>query len=138
MPESWAWGLVGGSLIGLSAAFLWLGLGRIAGISGIVGGGLHGAPAGDRSWRVAFVLGLVLSGFLFYGTDGASIALPDSSAGLIAAGLLVGFGTRRGNGCTSGHGVCGLSRGSLRSLGATVTFMVAAVATVFVLRHGGA
>lgn len=130
----WA-SLAGGMLIGLaSAMFLWLN-GRIAGISGIVGGLL--APLkGDVSWRVAFVLGLVLAPLVY----ALAAPLPDvrveaDTPMLIGAGLLVGFGTRYGSGCTSGHGVCGLSRRSPRSLAATWTFMIAGFASVYVARH---
>lgn len=127
--------LAGGLLIGLAAALLLLGNGRIAGISGIVGGLLRPAP-GELGWRVAFILGLVLAPLVF------SLVVPLPAAQidadtftLIVAGLLVGVGTRYGAGCTSGHGVCGLSRGSLRSLVATAAFMLAGFATVFVVRH---
>lgn len=127
--------LAGGALIGTAAALLlWLN-GRIAGISGILGGLLTPAR-GDVAWRLAFVGGLVLAP----GLD-ALIASPPTSvidAGfgvLAAAGFLVGVGTRYGAGCTSGHGVCGLSRLSQRSLAATLCFMAAAFATVFVVRH---
>ena len=127
--------LAGGALIGLAAALLlWLN-GRIAGISGIVGGLLR-PVAGDTAWRVAFVLGLLLAP-LAYGLVTTLPALQvDAGYGLLVlAGLLVGVGTRYGAGCTSGHGVCGLSRLSVRSLGATVTFMAAGFATVFLVRH---
>jgi uncharacterized protein len=132
--------LAGGALIGLGAAMLLLLAGRIAGISGIVGGLLRPA-AGDAGWRLAFVAGLVLAPLLF----ALVRALPDAriEAGplaLVAAGLIVGIGTRYGAGCTSGHGVCGLARLSPRSLVATLAFMAAGFATVFVVRHviGGA
>jgi uncharacterized protein len=127
---------IGGILIGLSAAILWLGIGRIAGISGIVGS-LLTPHAGDIAWRVAFLAGLVLAPDL-YGVAGGflpGVVLPSSSAVVIAGGLLVGFGTRLGGGCTSGHGVCGLARLSPRSLAATVLFMSGGFATVFVIRH---
>ena len=127
--------LVGGALIGLAAAtLLWLN-GRIAGISGIAGGLLTPA-SGDVAWRLAFVLGLVGSPWV-YGLVTAW-PLPRIDAGyaaLVLAGLLVGLGTRYGSGCTSGHGVCGLSRWSPRSLVATLVFMAAGLLTVFVLRH---
>lgn len=127
--------LSGGLLIGLAAAALVLFNGRIAGISGIVGGLLR-PQTGDRAWRLAFIVGLLLSPLLY----GLVVALPESrvDAGwptLIAAGLLVGIGTRYGSGCTSGHGVCGISRLSPRSLVATVIFMAAGFATVFIVRH---
>lgn len=127
--------LAGGVLVGLAAGLLVLLNGRVAGISGVLGGLLK-PVAGDVAWRAAFVLGLVgVSGF--YGLF-AVVPLPQIDAGygtLVAAGLLVGFGTRLGSGCTSGHGVCGLSRLSLRSLVATLVFMGAGFATVYVVRH---
>ena len=125
--------LAGGLLIGLAAAMLVLFNGRIAGISGIVGG-LLAARRGDTAWRVAFVLGLFAAPLvmLLY----ATAPRIDAGAGtLVVAGLLVGLGTSYGSGCTSGHGVCGLSRLSPRSLVATFAFMGAGVATVFVARH---
>ena len=132
--------LIGGALIGLAAACLWLGIGRIAGISGIVGNlWMPGSrtPQNDRAWRVAFLIGLV-AGPVLWGVAGGSVPvlqLPSSPALLITAGLLVGFGTRLGSGCTSGHGVCGLARLSPRSLVATAVFMTTAIVTVFVSRH---
>lgn len=127
--------LAGGAIIGLAAALFLLLNGRIAGISGILGGLLKPLK-GDIAWRVAFVLGLV-GAPLIYGLF-ARLPVPQIDAGnaaLIAAGLLVGIGTRYGSGCTSGHGVCGLSRLSPRSLVATACFMGAGFATVFVIRH---
>jgi uncharacterized membrane protein YedE/YeeE len=127
---------IGGLLIGLAAAVLWLGLGRIAGISGIVGG-LLTPNAEDNAWRVPFVLGLVAAPVL-YGVAGGflpDIVLPPSSAVVIAGGLLVGFGTRLGGGCTSGHGVCGFARLSPRSIAATVLFMASGIATAVIARH---
>lgn len=125
----------GGALIGLAAALFVLFNGRIAGISGILGG-LLSWPKGDVAWRLAFLGGLVAAPMLF----GAVAPLPPVriEAGmpvLIVAGLLVGLGTRYGAGCTSGHGVCGLSRQSPRSLVATAAFMVAGFVTVFMVRH---
>jgi uncharacterized protein len=127
--------LAGGALIGLAAALFVLLNGRIAGISGVLGGLLR-PVRGDVGWRVAFVLGL-LGAPLVYALFTA-VPAPRIAAGwvaLIVAGLLVGVGTRYGAGCTSGHGVCGLSRLSPRSLVATLTFMGAGFVTVFVLRH---
>ena len=132
---------VGGALIGLSAAMLMLLNGRVAGVSGIAGGLLAPPAKGDGAWRAAFVLGLVIAGIAGAALAPESLAsVPRSTGALIAAGVLVGVGTRVGNGCTSGHGVCGLSRMSGRSLAATLTFMFAGVATVFVTNHvlGGA
>ena len=127
---------VGGLLIGSSAALLWIAKGRIAGISGIVAG-LGALRPGDIAWRAAFLVGLMAAPLL-YGAVGGGLPEPGNAASpalLIAAGLLVGFGTRLGSGCTSGHGVCGLARLSPRSLAATGLFMVSAAATVFVTRH---
>lgn len=127
--------LAGGALIGLAAALLILGSGRIAGISGIVGG-LFRPAAGDTGWRIAFVVGL-LAAPLVWGLF-ATLPAVQSDAGtatLVIAGLLVGVGTRYGSGCTSGHGVCGLSRLSPRSLVATLAFMGAGFVTVYVARH---
>lgn len=126
--------LLGGILIGLAAAlFLFLN-GRILGISGIVGGSLV-PRAGDASWRFAFIGGLLGGGFVMWAIEPAwfSMGIVRSPWALVAAGLLVGFGTRMGSGCTSGHGVCGVARMSPRSLVATATFMVAGIATVFVV-----
>jgi uncharacterized membrane protein YedE/YeeE len=130
----WA-SLAGGLLIGLAAALFVLFNGRIAGISGILGGML-GLPKGDTAWRVAFLLGLVLAPLAFALVHPLPAVQVDAGTGtLVAAGLLVGIGTRYGSGCTSGHGVCGLSRLSPRSLVATLAFMLAGFATVFVVRH---
>ncbi len=128
--------IIGGGLIGLSAALLWLGNGRIAGVSGILGQ-LATPRIGDVGWRVAFLCGLVAAPPLFARALGRPLPLsiPGSIGLLVAAGLLVGFGTRLGGGCTSGHGVCGLARLSKRSAVATGLFMAAAVATVFITRH---
>lgn len=126
---------IGGILIGLSAALLWLMNGRVAGISGILGG-LGQAGGGDRLWRVAFIAGLVAAPLLYATVSALPAAtITSSPALLVSGGLLVGFGTRLGGGCTSGHGVCGIARLSKRSLVATAAFMVSAVIVVFVLRH---
>lgn len=130
----WA-SLAGGIVIGIAVAIFVLFNGRIAGISGILGG-LIRPKRGDIGWRTAFILGLLLAPFAFT----AFAPLPpmhiDAGSGLLVmAGLLVGIGTRYGAGCTSGHGVCGLSRFSLRSLVATAAFMIAGFLTVFVMRH---
>lgn len=125
----------GGVLIGLAAAMFALLNGRIAGISGVLGGLLQ-PVRGDLAWRIAFIAGLVGAPAV-YGLF-ASVPRPElgaSQGSLIAAGLLVGVGTRYGSGCTSGHGVCGLSRLSPRSLMATASFMAAGFLTVFVARH---
>jgi uncharacterized membrane protein YedE/YeeE len=125
--------LGGGALIGLAAAALILTNGRVAGVSGVLGGALR-RERGDLGWRVAFLGGLALAAVL---TRAPAPSTHDDVGlgGLAVAGLLVGVGTRYGGGCTSGHGVCGISRGSTRSLAATVTFMAAGFATVFVMRH---
>ena len=125
--------LAGGMLIGVAAALLVLLSGRIAGISGIVGG-LIAARRGDLAWRFAFIGGLLVAplAMVFYPMNPRI----DAGLGTLAlAGLLVGLGTRYGSGCTSGHGVCGLSRLSPRSLVATAAFMGAGILTVFVTRH---
>jgi uncharacterized membrane protein YedE/YeeE len=127
--------LAGGILLGLAAAALVLGNGRVLGISGIVGG-LFSPRRSEVAWRLTFLLGLVLSPVVY--TSLSALPTPTIEAStptLVVAGLLVGLGTRYGAGCTSGHGVCGLARLSPRSLVATVAFMAAGFATVFVIRH---
>jgi len=129
-------GLVGGLLIGAAATLFVLLNGRVLGVSGIVGG-LFGGTAGELPGRVALIAGIVL-GPLLYGAAGGvvpAIIVSDSLLLLAIAGLLVGFGTRLGSGCTSGHGVCGLARLSVRSLTATGVFFATAGVTVFVVRH---
>jgi uncharacterized membrane protein YedE/YeeE len=123
----------GGILIGLASVWLLAANGRIAGISGILHG-LFAQPPGDRLWRIWFIAGLVAAGFLWralfpFSTETLSLGW------MAVAGLLVGFGTRVSGGCTSGHGVCGLGRLSLRSLAAVVTFMACGMIGVFVMRH---
>jgi len=133
--------LVGGMLIGLSASALLLFDGKVAGVSGIVGG-LLSPPKNDTLWRAVFIAGLLTGGLLFrlFSPHAFDIDVSRSAGAVALAGLLVGFGTRLGSGCTSGHGVCGLSRLSPRSLVATVTFIAAGVATVYLINHvlGGA
>jgi uncharacterized membrane protein YedE/YeeE len=126
----------GGILIGGAAAFLLINNGRIAGISGILGRALA-KTRGETLWRVLFLLGLPL-GALGVGAarGGLEVQLSASPLTLVLAGLLVGFGTQLGNGCTSGHGVCGMARGSRRSIAATLVFMATGMLTVFVVRHG--
>lgn len=139
MDFSFALPLLGGALIGLSASLLLLANGRVAGISGVVASLL--APVkGDISWRAQFLGGLLAGGLLLAWSRPGTFALPAPLDGgrallLASAGLLVGFGSRLGSGCTSGHGVCGLSRGSPRSLVATLTFMATGILTVFLSRH---
>ncbi|MEE9398006.1 MAG: YeeE/YedE thiosulfate transporter family protein [Methylococcales bacterium] len=128
--------LLGGSLIGLSAALLLLLKGRIAGITGIMDGLLP--PYGsDALWRIIFLIGMVLGVLLFKQAGGnvSEIAIEASNITLIFAGLLVGFGANLGSGCTSGHGICGIALASKRSIVATLVFMFSAFATVFVTQH---
>lgn len=136
MPSSWLHALLGGALIGIASAALLLTHGRIAGISGVTGSVLQPVTR-DHGWRYAFLGGLVVSGIL------ASIVAPSAIGGsvrslpiVILAGVLVGFGTRLGSGCTSGHGICGLSRFSARSIVAVITFIATGVITT--LLAGGA
>ncbi len=127
--------LAGGMLIGLAAAIFILFNGRIAGISGIAGGLLR-PRRGDVAWRLVFLAGLLASPLLYRLFQPLpSVQIAAGTPGLMVAGLLVGLGVRYGAGCTSGHGVCGLSRGSIRSLAATIAFMVAGFVTVYLLRH---
>ena len=126
--------LGGGVLIGLASVWLLAANGRIAGVSGILHG-LFAQPPGERLWRAAFVGGLIVAGFAWHFLVGG---FPSREIGLgwvVAAGLLVGFGTRLGGGCTSGHGVCGIGRFSLRSLVAVIVFMATGMAATFVVRH---
>jgi uncharacterized membrane protein YedE/YeeE len=128
--------LVGGLLIGLSSSLLlWLN-GRIAGISGMVSG-LLPPRTGDRAWRLLFLIGLVIGAASYFAVTGAIAPIRSGFpvALLLLAGFLTGFGTVRANGCTSGHGVCGLARLSLRSLASTVIFLAVAVITTYVVRH---
>ncbi len=126
---------LGGLLIGVAASLLILGNGRIAGISGICGR-LFAPGSGDRGWRLSFLVGLPLGALAVDAIRGGlAVQITASPLAIVAAGLLVGFGTQLGNGCTSGHGVCGLARGSRRSLAATITFMASAAVTVFLARH---
>ncbi len=130
----WA-ALAGGVLLGLASALFVLLNGRILGISGIVGGLLR-PRAGDMGWRLAFVLGMMVAPGLYWLVVGPTQPRIDATWGMVVmAGLLVGVGTRYGSGCTSGHGVCGLSRMSPRSLVATLAFMGAGFVTVFLIRH---
>ena len=128
--------LIGGVAIGTSASLLLWFNGRIAGITGILAELLH-PRAGEVGWRLAFVLGLAVGAFgLALAMPGVFTVHPDRSLGTIAiAGLIVGFGTRMGNGCTSGHGVCGIPRGSLRSIVATLTFIATGAITVGIVQR---
>jgi len=133
--------LIGGTLLGLGAALLLLLNGRVAGISGIFSGLLLPAR-GEFAWRALFIAGL-MCGALLVGSLHPELfgnSLARSNVAVVAAGVLVGFGSRLANGCTSGHGLCGVSRRSRRSLAATMTFMATGIATAFLIRHvfGGA
>lgn len=136
MTEFTPWmSLAGGALIGLAALLLMAGLGRIAGMTGILAGVLPRAVR-DIDWRLAFLAGAVLAPWLL-GIAGVVIpfAVPVSSLPLAIGGVVVGVGATLGSGCTSGHGVCGNARGSIRSVAATLTFMATTAITVYVLRH---
>ncbi len=127
---------IGGGLIGLAAVLLMLVTGRIAGISGIMAGALA-FTGGDKAWRFAFIAGLILAP-LAAALVGYPVPYPEMTSNwavIVVAGLLVGFGTRLGGGCTSGHGVCGIARLSPRSIIATIIFMAAAIVVVFIMRH---
>ena len=128
--------LVGGALIGLASAAMWWLMGRITGVSGILGNALS-ASGSNRAWRIAFIGGLLAAGIIASVAFSSAIRFQMEAgyARAIVAGLLVGFGTQIGGGCTSGHGVCGVSRLSLRSLVATGVFMASGFLIVFVMRH---
>lgn len=138
MPDVWLAALGGGVLIGLASGGLYLLSGEIAGITGIVRRAFAGP---ERGWRMAFLVGMIAAALLWLGVGNIETATAGldrlSLPVLVGAGLLVGVGTDLGNGCTSGHGVCGLSRFSIRSLVAVGTFMAVAVLTVWLMRHGG-
>lgn len=129
---------IGGAMIGLSAVWLMASAGRIAGISGILGGTI-GASAGDRFWRWTFLAGLLIAPLIvgLFEPSRLEIDFPVTGPLLVLAAVLVGVGTQLGNGCTSGHGVCGNARLSVRSLLATLTFMATGVLTVFIMRSLG-
>jgi len=136
IPESWLLAIAGGLLIGLASVGLMITLGRIAGISGIVFTAIR-SPL-DEYWAVFFVLGLAIGAYIFHSLSGFAIPLFDPSTELlVVGGLLVGLGTKLGSGCTSGHGICGLGRLSVRSFVATLTFMVFGILTVTIRLHGG-
>lgn len=142
MTLPWA-AVAGGAVIGAAAVVLLAITGRVAGISGIAAGSVRASP-GERGWRWAFLLGLLAAAGLVLWWQAAPGQAPRAllrdalpAWQLVGAGLLVGFGTRLGNGCTSGHGVCGLARGSKRSLLAVLVFMACAMLTTFLIRHGG-
>jgi uncharacterized membrane protein YedE/YeeE len=127
---------IGGALIGLASVLMMLLTGRIAGVSGIFSGLLN-LRGEDKGWRIAFIAGLILApviaGWIGYGM--ATPTLPGNWTVIVVAGLLVGFGSRLGGGCTSGHGICGIGRLSPRSITATIVFMVTAISTVAITRH---
>jgi uncharacterized membrane protein YedE/YeeE len=126
----------GGALIGIAAAILILFNGRIAGVSGILGQALNGGVVRENLWRIAFVMGIIAAPAIWQIWVGEiEIVIETNSLWLMVAGLLVGVGTSHGSGCTSGHGICGLSRFSMRSLIATLSFMLTGMATVFIMRH---
>lgn len=135
IEPSWIYGLIGGILIGISATVLLAFNGRIAGISGMINGVLEFKPS--EMWRVLFLGGMLLGGIIYE----YLLPLPEtpryavSIIPMILGGFLVGFGTRMGNGCTSGHGVCGLGRLSVRSLTAVISFLASGMITVFLIRH---
>ncbi len=138
MQPEWINSLIGGAIIGIAVSVMLLFNGRVTGISGIINGALS-PQKGDTLWRVLFVAGLVLGGFALRGLSPAVFEgdLPTSEWTTVAAGLLVGFGTIMGSGCTSGHGVCGISRMSIRSIVSTMTFIAAGVAAVALFRQLG-
>lgn len=135
--DSWTRAAIGGGMIGLAAALMIVFNGRIAGISGVLGGLVLDRAGAETPWRTLFLAGLILGALLIslLRPDLAETTMQTGWAGMIAAGLVVGYGTRMGSGCTSGHGVCGIARLSRRSLVATGSFMAAGFLTVFVLRH---
>ena len=127
--------LAGGLLIGIASVWLLAANGRIAGVSGILHG-LFAEPPGDRLWRASFIIGLLAAGFVWHAFAGPAAAREDFGLGWAAAGgFLVGLGTRIGGGCTSGHGVCGIGRLSMRSLAAVAIFMAAGIASALAMRH---
>lgn len=138
--EGYLAGLAGGVLLGLAGVGLMLFNGRILGVSGILGGALSAAP--DIAWRWAFIAGMLVAGTVaFFMTPGAfEVSVTRSVAACVIAGALVGFGTQLGSGCTSGHGICGIGRLSVRSLVATIVFMVTGAVSVYAVEHllGGA
>jgi hypothetical protein len=136
MEQDWIWGLVGGLLIGTGGAVYLLANGRIMGASGIIGGLVDGSGRSNAWERIAFLAGVLLLPVLLYPLYGAvETNVTSNWAVLIAAGLLVGLGTRIANGCTSGHGVCGISRFSLRGIASTMLYILAGGATMLLFRH---
>jgi len=129
--------LAGGVLIGISASLLMYLNGRVAGISGIVGGIFNRSTWAEKAWRIAFIIGLVLGGFIYAHYYPVSIVPREfiTTTWLVLGGLLVGFGTAMGSGCTSGHGICGVSRFSLRSLSAVASFLLSGIVTVYIVKQ---
>lgn len=137
METDWIWGLAGGGLIGLGGAVFLLGNGRIMGASGILGGLVDGSGWGNGAERLAFLIGVVVMPMLLLPLykDGVDTHMTSNIGVIIVAGILVGIGTRIANGCTSGHGVCGISRLSLRGIVATVFYILAGGLTIAIFRH---
>ena len=137
IEQDWIWGLVGGLMIGAGGAVYLLGNGRIMGASGIIGGLIDGSGRSTAAERLVFLAALVLTPMILIPLYSVEISthVTDNWAVLVAAGLAVGVGTRIANGCTSGHGVCGISRLSLRGIAATVAFLVAGGVAMVVFRH---
>ncbi|MEK0163244.1 YeeE/YedE thiosulfate transporter family protein [Phaeobacter sp. A36a-5a] len=137
MNADWIWGLIGGALIGSGGAVYLLGNGRIMGASGILGGLIDGSGRNTSGERIAFIAGVILVPLVIWLTvaDSPDTHLTSNTVVIIAAGLLVGLGTRIANGCTSGHGVCGISRLSLRGLVATLIYILAGAVTLALFRH---
>jgi uncharacterized membrane protein YedE/YeeE len=128
--------LIGGGLVGLASSLFLYSHGKVAGISGILGGFLVGGSE-DKPWRLSFLIGLIMAGTIYVFIDSSAFINTQIQAPWITilAGLLVGFGTQLGNGCTSGHGICGLARGSKRSFTATMTFMLTGMIAAFIIQH---
>lgn len=137
MPMDWIWGLVGGLMIGAAASFYLLGSGRVMGASGIIGGLVDRSGWGTWAERLSFIAGLALIPALIRPVYNVPVVtnITDNLGVIVAAGLLVGIGTRIANGCTSGHGVCGISRLSMRGIIATVFYLIAGGLSVIVFRH---
>jgi len=129
--------LIGGAMIGLAALLLMAANGRVMGVSGILSGIIRPDIAGDVSWRILFVIGAIIGPFIVWLIQGEPIAIQPVASGLMLpiAGFFVGIGTAIGAGCTSGHGICGLARLSIRSLVAVASFMVSAIVVVYIIRH---
>ena len=136
MEAAYVHGLIGGMLIGLAAVLLYWFNGRIMGVSGITSR-LLSRPNQDHWWRAAFILGLVLGGVVYQSQYPVAAVIDAHGVNLVLAGLLVGFGTVLGNGCTSGHGICGMARLSKRSISATVVFMALGILTVWIKKSWG-